>query len=271
MKLNHVLVIFKHRVSTEKALCGERNSKQILHAGAIAKVRACLKRRNIPAVFIDRNDLKGSVSADLIIAIGGDGTALAAAHLAGKIPLLCVNSLPGHSVGFFCAAIPATFAAAIDKIISGRLLPKELPLIEAKVNSKPLPTLALNEILFAGTTPAETASYIMKAGGRSEIQKSSGVWISAGPGSTAAIRSAGGRKIPVDSARLQFVVREPCQMSVKRAKLVRGILPEGAGVSITSLMTDAFAYTDGPRLSYPVPPGSKLTVRISKKTISIFI
>lgn len=269
MKLKNVLVVFKH--SAGGGVEPDAVSRQAIHDGAIAEVGSQLARRNIAAQFLDRNDLKDDLSGDLLIAVGGDGTALAAAHLAGRIPLLCVNSLPGHSVGFFCAARPDTFGSVIDKIISGKLEPKVLPLVEAKIGSNPLPFLALNEILFAATTPAETASYILKIGEKSERQKSSGVWISAGPGSTSAILSAGGRKMSVGSRRLQFLVREPCRPPGKRLKLLRGILPRMAEVEIIPLVGDAFAYIDGPRLCYPVPMGSELSVKVSAKTVSIFL
>ena len=49
--------------------------------------------------------------ADLVVAVGGDGTLLAASHNVVDVPILGVNSAPGHSVGFFCAAKRPTFRA----------------------------------------------------------------------------------------------------------------------------------------------------------------
>lgn len=272
MKLNKVLVVYRHKVSIGAKAIRGGPSRQMIHDSAIERVTKDLSSRQIAFSLLDRNDLSEEVlSADLIVPVGGDGTALAVAHMAGETPLLGVNSMPDHSVGFFCTSRAENFGAIIDKILAESLKAKKLPLIEASVDSKPLPYLALNEILFAGTTPAETANYILKAGRKSEVQKSSGVWIAAGPGSTAAIYSAGGKKLPISSRHLQFLVREPCGIPGRQTKLVHGILKNNSQISITSLMGDGFAYIDGAKNAYPVPEGSTLKVRISNKTLSIYL
>lgn len=277
MKLNHVLVVYKHRVTSISeesgggSLKARLSARQNQHDAATQSVRAALENLGISHRFIDRNTLPQKFEGDLIITIGGDGTFLAAAHLAGGIPILGMNSMPGHSVGFFCAATAKDIASALRKIRADNFRRRALPLIKAKIDGKPLPHFALNEILFAPSSSAETARYEIRIKNRRETQKSSGVWIAAGPGSTAAISSAGGKKLPLASKRLQFLVREICPLPKRHHKLLRGILDEGEKISIISEMSNGIAFVDGPRLAYPVPFGSKLTVSISRKTLKVFI
>lgn len=277
MKLNKVLIVFKHRVSgtaAKKTSCllgSSYSARQKEHDRAIAHAIETFSRVGIKYDVIDRDNLKHGISTDLIIAIGGDGTFLSAAHRAGKVPIVGLNSTPKFSVGFFCAAITHNFKKIIDGIINDTVTLRELPLISAKFDSSELPHLALNDILFAASSPAETARYIITVQGEKESQKTSGIWIAAGPGSTAALLAAGGKTQPIDSKRLQYVVREPCHWPGKRYKLTGGILKEGKKVEITSRMRDAVVFVDGPRLAYPIPMGAKLTVEISKNTLKVFL
>lgn len=277
MKLNHVLVVFKHRVTSiseepgGESLKARLSARQNQHDAAIESARTALLSLGIPHRFVDRDHLPQGLGGDLIITIGGDGTFLATAHLAGETPMLGMNSMPGHSVGFFCAANAKDIAAVLYKIRTGNLKKRSLPLIEANIDGKPLPHFALNEILFAPSSAAETARYEIRVRGKAEAQKSSGVWVAAGPGSTAAILSAGGKKLPLASKRLQFLVRETCPLPKRNHKLLRGILDEGEKLSVISEMSNGMAFIDGPRLAYPVPFGSKLTVSIARKTLKVFI
>ena len=109
MKLNHVLVVFKHRIGGAGSRSGEASRAaarwQKRHDQSLAAVLAALDKLCIPTKVIDRRKLRPGLRADLVIAVGGDGTVLAAAHAAGDMPILGVNSMPGRSGGFFCAAI----------------------------------------------------------------------------------------------------------------------------------------------------------------------
>lgn len=278
MKLNRVLVIYKRHVTGIEGVAtefvplkGELSGRQRLQDEAVSFVKDELTQRGICFDLIDRDDLRPGFEGDLIIAIGGDGTILSAAHAAGAIPILGLNSMPGHSVGFFCSANIGNFGKRLHDIADDKTHPKLLPLIEASINSSPLEILALNELLFAGATPAETVRYEITVEGRSERQRSSGIWIAAGPGSTAVIRSAGGRKLPVESTNLQFVVREPCLSPEKKYELVKGVLKSGEGVSVVSEMIDCCVYIDGAKVSYPVKYGARLSAKIAKEYLKIFI
>ena len=273
MKLNKVLVIYKHHVgggkASERLATSQRAGKK--HRRAITTVAQVLKERGIGFTLKGRSHFKRPAKADLIISVGGDGTAIAAAHFARNIPVLGVNSMPGHSVGFFCSATPKTLGHSLKKIIRGIAKPKSLPLIETRINGKKIPILALNDILFASASPAETARYSIFVGKLREMQKSSGVWVAAGPGSTAAIASAGGRKMPINSDTLQFVVREPYIQRGKKLRLLGGNIKRGEKIKIISGTQDGMIFIDGPKTAYTVPFGGKVEVRVSGKKLRIFL
>lgn len=241
------------------------------HARSVKGILGELDRLGITYRVVGRYNLRGASRADLIISVGGDGTFLAAAHRAEGTPLLGVNPDPKVSVGFFCIAKSQSFKRTMAKVVSGKLKASDVPLIETRIGSRRLPILALNDVLFAGRSPAETVRYRLSFMGKKEDQKSSGVWIAAGPGSTAAIGSAGGRRQPITSRRLQYLVREPYPAPGRRYKFTKGILKAGEAVSITSSMGRGTLYIDGHRHPVPVPWKSKVTCRVSKKSLKIFI
>ncbi|MBN1282661.1 MAG: NAD(+)/NADH kinase [Proteobacteria bacterium] len=270
MKLNRVLIV-------EKTAADERRSGRARRASAserersFALVAGALSSRGIDFRVAPRFDIPRVRGFDLVVTFGGDGTFLAAAHEAKEVPLLGVNAAPDHSVGFFCAATPDSFGKALGLIVSGRAKPRRAPLIEVFCGRRALPCLALNDLLFAGSSPAETVRYTISAMGRRERQKSSGIWISSGPGSTAAIRSAGGRPLGTFSRRLQFVVREPAQDPGRRFALTRGVLPEGDSIAIVPEMRTARLYIDGHWHAYPVKAGARIVCRLSRRTLRIFL
>jgi NAD+ kinase len=273
MKLNRVLVIIKPHAGDAIHLPDSREATAIerQHHEALDAVSEELKRHGVNFDIVLRDEIPGTPSADLLIAIGGDGTCLSAAHAADGIPLLGVNPLPGRSVGFFCAATAGTFASFFSQLVDGTLLPRELPLIEASINGHALPEKALNDILFAGISPAETVRYEIRIQGKEEKQKSSGIWIAAGPGSTAAIAAAGGVSQSLDSRQLQYLVREPFCAPRPRYQLTHGVLAEREEIAITSHMKNAMLYLDGQWLSWTVPMGGEVVCRISPETLTIVL
>lgn len=278
MELNRVLVAYKTDIGKRhrRGIRGTIRSKgpasaSRLHEAALAQTLKSLNRLGVAYRTVDRDRLARPPRGDLILTVGGDGTVLTAAHLAGQIPVLGLNSMPGYAVGFFCTATAKNIGRLLEEIARGIKLPRRLPLIEARIGSRLVPYRALNEILFAGSSPAEMVRYRIRAGRREEVQRSSGVWIAAGPGSSAALRSAGGRRLDLGSKRLQYLVREPYRPPRTNYRMKRGILKEGQRLSITSEMSQAMIYIDGSKLVYPVPYGVTLTVKVSSKHLNIFI
>ncbi len=269
MKLNRVLIVIKPDAVPIERLRG-RMLKRLAGGSALDAAARALDEHGSEYHVALRDRIPRPEGFDLILPVGGDGTFLAAAHAADGVPLLGVNPAPRESVGFFCAATVKTLPQLLARIELGKLAPKSLPLIETRIDGKAMECLALNDVLFAGSSPAETVRCSIRAGGAEEFQKSSGIWIAAGPGSTAAIRSAGGKPQPIASCRLQYRVREPYHPLTGRVRLAGGILPAGKSLKMTSRMKGSAIYLDGHWHSYAVPMGSTVEVRIAKQTLKIY-
>lgn len=264
MKLNRVLIVYKRK---------RKPSPHGQHEKALATVRAVLDSVGASHTTIEREALCDGISCDMIVTVGGDGTFLAAGHASSKskkpVPVLGVNSMPHSSVGFFCHTFADGFEKAIKNILSG-MKPRELPLLEARIGRKLLPTKAINDILFARSCPAEMTRYTIRIGRNEEYQRASGIWFSSGPGSTAAIGSAGGKKLPLLASKLQYVVREPYEPRDRKFKLKRGVLGTKAKVELIP-ERDAFVYIDGHHVFYEVREGEKFEVKVSKQKLLAFI
>ena len=207
---------------------------------------------------------------DLVITVGGDGTLLAASHMLGDgIPLLGINSAPGHSVGFFCGATKGTVKKTIERALAGDLSTTELTRMRVELNGKVLHARVLNEALFCHSSPAATSRYILGLRSGQEEQRSSGLWVGPAAGSTAAQRSAGGKVLPLESERIQYVVREPYTPAGGRFRYARGLVEPGEELVLRSKMREAKVFLDGHRIVHSVTMGDVLTMRRSDESLTV--
>ncbi|GIX47867.1 MAG: hypothetical protein KatS3mg131_2078 [Candidatus Tectimicrobiota bacterium] len=230
------------------------------NAQTLAAVRAALEALGLAYDCLYRGQLKRASGYDLLISVGGDGTFLEVARHAGHTPVLGVNSDPTRSTAFFCAADRFTIRACLEAWLAGALPEVRLARLQAAINDAVLPYYALNDVLFAHANPAAMSSYILELEGVSEAQKSSGVWIATAAGSTAAMRAAGGRLLPLRSRRMQYRVREPYRSDGCPYRLRGGILPPQARLVLISRMRRGRLFMDGPHLRFPLGLGDVLTV-----------
>lgn len=210
-----------------------------------------------------------AVDAVMVIAVGGDGTLLAASHNVGATPILGVNSAPRSSVGFFCAARRSNVRRMIRDALEGVLPSLTLTRMSVALNGRLRSNRVLNEALFCHASPAATSRYILRHGRVAEAQKSSGFWVGPAAGSTAALRSAGGRVMPLGSKKIQVVVREPYTPSGARYRLQRFLVSEDETVEAQSMMQDACMFLDGPYREIPVSLGDVATFKASPEPLRV--
>ncbi|HPW45318.1 MAG TPA: NAD(+)/NADH kinase [bacterium] len=272
MKLNRVIIVFKNpgRVERENTRFEGSPDFPVEHKKTIDAVRRAVEEMGLACDLIERECMHAGLPADLIATVGGDGTFLIASQFAGEIPMLGINSMPGYSIGFFCRADIDNVHDVLKEIASGKLAPKKLQRIEASIDGVPVKNLALNDILFARNSPAEMSRYVIKVGGESEHQRSSGIWISTGAGSSAAILAAGGVQLDAESHELQYRVREPYAAQMKDYKLLGGLINQDEPFEITPLR-DAYIFVDGSCIVHPVRKGQVLSARRSKSPIKVFL
>jgi NAD+ kinase len=207
--------------------------------------------------------------ADLVIAVGGDGTLLAASHNVDGVPILGVNSAPKYSVGFFCAATRKDFREYLEQALAGKLRKLSLSRMSVSVNGRMRNKRVLNEALYCHDSPAATSRYILHIGRRTEDQRSSGIWIGPPAGSTAAQRSAGGRILPLASRQLQLVVREPYTPRGKKNALALAIIKPRERVKVISKMDDSSLFLDGPKRKIPVRLGDEIEFALSDAPLQV--
>jgi len=240
------------------------------HESTIREVEAALDALDAEVVFRGGPRARVPARTDLVVTVGGDGTLLAASHLIGQdVPLLGINSAPGHSVGFFCGATKGTVKATLARALAGELPRSELTRMRVELNGKALHNRVLNEALFCHASPAATSRYILMLAEGEEEQRSSGLWVGPAAGSTAAQRSAGGRVLPLQSQQLQYVVREPYTPAGGHFRFARGLVDPDAELVIRSKMREAKVFLDGHRLVHSVTLGDVLTMRRSEESLIV--
>jgi NAD+ kinase len=207
--------------------------------------------------------------AELVIAVGGDGTLLAASHNVDDVPILGVNSAPQYSVGFFCAATRSDFRQHLEAALTGKARKVTLCRMAVSLNGRMRSKRVLNDTLYCHDSPAATSRYILKIGKRTEEQRSSGIWIGPPAGSTAAQRSAGGRVLPLASRQLQLVVREPYTPRGKKNALARALIKPSQRVLIRSKMDDSSLFVDGPQRKISVQLGDEIEFSLSDTPLQV--
>jgi NAD+ kinase len=287
MQINNCLVIIKQTAMAQGgraasfARKGDETAKRLLHADGEQKrtvdaVRRALKARKIAfeegsLVKINAALKRQLAAADFVISVGGDGTLLGASHYVRDAMMLGVNSAPGDSVGHFCSVNRTNFAERLDTILELKWRPVELARLQVTLDGKILPELALNDVLITHYCPAATTRYLIEVGDHVEEHRSSGVWISTAAGSTAGIGSAGGRRMPLRSRHIQFLVRELYYEPEREYELTRGLAPPDSGVTIASKMPDGRLFIDGARTQYLFPFGARAHIEIAEKSLKLFL
>ena len=240
------------------------------HQRTVEVVKAELERAGAQVLVLHRAHAAFDAGgAELVIAVGGDGTLLAASHNVDDIPILGVNSAPKHSVGFFCAATRKNFRKHLELALSGKLRSLSLSRMSVALNGRLRSKRVLNEALYCHNSPAATSRYILQVGRVTETQRSSGIWIGPPAGSTAAQRSAGGRILPLASRQLQLVVREPYTPRGRKNALARAIIKPNQRVTVSSKMDDSSLFLDGPQRTISVRLGDEIEFSLSDAPLQV--
>ncbi|CAA0808450.1 NADH kinase [Striga hermonthica] len=261
------------------------HDRTLAHKHAINLLQNILEKKAVDWKAFFRSDLSEPIhDVDFVVSVGGDGTLLQASHLMDdKIPVLGVNSDPTRpeevaelseefdatrSTGYLCAATVDNFEHMLDGILENRSEPSELARMAITINSKPISTLALNDILLAHPCPATVSrfSFRIKKNGEpfSSLQhsRSSGLRVSTAAGSTAAIHSCGGSIMPILSKDLQYMVREPISPGANKHS-VHGFVKSNESMDISWFCRKGLLYIDGSHVVHSVQLGD--TIELSTK------
>jgi NAD+ kinase len=244
------------------------------HQRSLADVRAALQAAGVRVVEVHPYRLgdagrRAIARADLVVSLGGDGTLLATSHHVGRGLMLGVNSAPRDSVGHFCGTDRRGFPEVLASILRGKARPTLLARLEVVVDGRVWQSRILNDVLVCHESPAATTRYEIATSARREVQRSSGIWIATPSGSTAAIRSAGGRVLPASSRRLQYRVRELYREPGRSYRLTGAVLAEGQAIAVVSRMPEGRLYADGARLQQRFTFGSRAVFRLGDEPLRL--
>jgi len=207
--------------------------------------------------------------ADLVIAIGGDGTLLYAARLVAHkgVPLIGINR---GRLGFLTDVLPQDMLASVDAAIEGRCERDERALLEARLigaSGKTTQALALNDVVLQKWETGrmldfETwidGAYVNSHGG-------DGLVVASSTGSTAYALSCGG---PIVAPHLDALVVAPiCPHTLSD----RPIVVSGRSVITVRLIdrpdTRAQITCDGVPLG-ELMPGDRLEVHPTSRKITL--
>lgn len=147
--------------------------------------------------------------ADLVIAIGGDGTLLYAAGLVARrgTPLLGINR---GRLGFLTDVLPQDMIASVAAALEGRCLVDRRPLLGARIHRRDgscLESIALNDVVLQKWQTGRTIDFETWIGGHYvNTHSGDGLIIATATGSTAYALSCGG---PIVEPHLDVLVVAP--------------------------------------------------------------
>lgn len=268
-RINKILVYIKKSAYSLQ----HDNSEQALkaheqHARAIHIVQSILAKSGLEFFLENRKKIRSLKGYNLVMTLGGDGTFLRASHQIQRQLILGINSMPTMSVGALLSIHVAEFSRKLDEIRGRTYQVQKWSRLQITVNGKKLPVLAVNDVLFANHSPGGMSRYIMGVGNQHEEQKSSGIWIATAAGSTAAIRTAGGKKMSRGSQSMQFLVREP-YLGVQHYKLLQGTIAPKHSLVLVNKTSRASLFIDGLQFVHPLHFGDEIHIKKSPLALHV--
>jgi NAD+ kinase len=254
-----------------KALLVYMKPKNKLQEEHFAKVKKVLKENNIFFKTKNREYLKGLVCKgfDIIFVLGGDGTFLRTSHhVKDSTPMFGINLDTRYKEGFLLQTTVQDFENDIKKIIEKKYKIIKINRLQAKLNGKIIPHLALNEFYIGFKNAYFTARYEFTIDGKTEFQKSSGILVGSGAGSNGWLKSAGGKVFPIDSDKFQMIVREPYCSRRTGCSIRHKIFDKNEKLKIKSEMKHGIIVADSLRPEYDFNKGHVLEISISKKHLN---
>jgi NAD+ kinase len=197
--------------------------------------------------------------ADLVIAIGGDGTLLYAARLVARhaVPLLGVNR---GRLGFLTDVMPQDMLPAVDLALEGRLERDERPLLSARLRGARgvAESFALNDVVMQKHDTGRTLDFETRINGTYvNTHDGDGIIVASPTGSTAYALSCNGPILEPDLPAL--VIVPICAHTLSD----RPIVVAGTSVVEVTLLerpdTHAHVTCDGAVLG-AIYPGDRLEV-----------
>jgi NAD+ kinase len=207
--------------------------------------------------------------ADLVIAVGGDGTLLYAARLVAHhgVPLLGVNR---GRLGFLTDVMPQDMLASVDAALAGELETDERPMLSAQLHAASGAighALALNDVVMQKHDTGRTLDFETRIDQRFvNTHDGDGIIVASATGSTAYALSCGG---PIIEPHLEALVIAPiCAHTLSDRPIVVSLRSVIEVVLLERPDTRANVSCDGMRLGV-LAPGDRLEVRAARERVTL--
>jgi len=202
--------------------------------------------------------------ADLVVAVGGDGTLLGAARQIGasERPLVGINH---GRVGFVTDLTLSNWKELLERILAGEYRIERRAMISASVSREGVSiwsTLAVNDIVVNRSSRAGMIGLEVEVDGQHMYsQRADGLIVATPTGSTAYALSAGG---PIVDPRSSALVLVPIAAHMTSIRSL--VLHEDATIKFTLRGRHSAAiYADGDDL-HPLQEGDTVTIRRSQRS-----
>ena len=222
---------------------------------------------DIPVVRMDEAEL--CQHADLVIAIGGDGTMLYAGRLARETetPLLGINR---GRLGFLADVTPDEMITSVEQVLGGDFTRDSRLLLEARLikkSGKVVTEFALNDVVLKRRETGRMVDFSTYVDGEFvNTHSGDGMIVATPTGSTAYALSCGG---PIISPQLNAVVVVPvCPHTLTDRPIV---IPANQSIEVVLLERDetrAAVSVDGIKLG-DIRPSDKLHISAAGKRLTL--
>jgi len=222
-----------------------------------------------PGVVVRIPEREIAERADLVIAIGGDGTLLYAAGLVARhgVPLLGINR---GRLGFLTDVMPQDMFPCVDAALQGRLQADARPLLAACLHTADgavAEALALNDVVLQKLATGRMLDFETRVDGNYvNTHAGDGIIVASATGSTAYALSCGG---PIVEPHLDVLVIAPiCPHTLSDRPIV---VSSRSLIEIALLErpdTRAQVTCDGTVLG-DVEPGGRLEVRAANERVTL--
>ena len=259
----------KHVMPTKNVARFKKTHLQ--HYKTLVHVEEFLRKEGVRYCYSRRGQRIDFSQFDFVITVGGDGTFLEAARQCTKQVILGINSDPEWSVGSFCGADDKSFPKILRAMLNKKAPIRSLTRLSLQIKGSKKSINVLNDVLICHANPAAMSRYIVRVNGKKEEQRSSGLWVATAAGSTGAIRSAGGKILPMLSDRWQYMPRELYNGYYQKHHLKGGVLLPPQTLSTTSLMNNGVVYVDGCHVKYPLRFADEVVLKKSAQPLKVIM
>jgi NAD+ kinase len=232
----------------------------------LASVTSDTTRELADATHVDEREL--AARADLVVAIGGDGTLLHAARnvAAREVPLVGINR---GRLGFLTDVSPEHMLEALDAILAGKFLAERRLMLAAGLadHSTDKALFALNDIVLQKGDTGRLLDFTTEVDNTYvNTHRGDGLIVATPTGSTAYALSCGG---PIIQPNVDALVMVPiCPHTLSDRPLV---LPSSSVIRVTldnAGSSEAHVVCDGEPLAR-MAPAEVLTISLAKQAVTL--